>query len=168
MVVMKLRMNNALTRFSIIACFTMLLAGCAQPPSVMMQIHSAHYLNPDVNGGASPVVVTVYQLKSTFNFQQATYDQLSTNSGDVLGTDLIDRSTIEVRPDSDQSVKQPLSPNTQFLGIVAAYRNIGAAAWRQTVPVTNTTDEETVVNLDLESQALTATVTNTKNTRYSL
>ncbi len=165
---MKSTVGKQMTRFGIIACLGILLAGCAQPPSALMEIHSAHYLNPDVDGNASPVVVTVYQLKSTFNFQQATYDQLSTNSGDVLGADLIDRSTIEVRPDSDDSVRQTLSPNTQFLGIVAAYRNIGGATWRQTVPVTNAPNEETVITLDLESEALTATVNGTENTRYSL
>ena len=112
-------------------------------------------------GNASPVVVTIYQLKTPYTFKQATYQALASNSSKVLGTDLIDKNVIEVRPNSHRAIYQPLSPNTQYLGIVAAYRNIDQSKWRTIIKVVNEKGKRSVINLDLESQALTATATHT-------
>ena len=138
------------------------LGGCSSAPVAEFNIHSAHYLNPDADGNAAPVVVSVYQLKERYNFDQANYQDLSTNSGGVLGADLIDRNTIEVRPDSSETVEQSISPGAQYLGIVAQYRNIGVSTWRRTVPITNEPNKKTLINLDLESQVLDAKTVETK------
>lgn len=137
-----------------------MLSGCAlfgpNVPHANIRMQSAKYLNPDINGTPSPIVVTIYELKNQFSFTQASYDALATNSASVLGSDLIDQQTIEVRPNSYQSVTQTLSPNTKYLGIVAAYRNIDQSTWHTTVPVNANTSSMTI-NLSLESQGLTVT-----------
>jgi type VI secretion system protein VasD len=139
---------------------TTLLTGCAifgpSVPHASIDIQSAKYLNPDINGNPSPIVVTIYELKNQFAFKQASYDALATNSSSILGGDLIDQQTIEVRPDTVMSVSQPLSPNTQYLGIVAAYRNIDQATWRTTVAVPSTANSFDI-RLSLESQGLSVT-----------
>lgn len=160
---MKHAYHHTIRNVALLSCAALLLAGCGliRPagPSARVNIQSAQYLNPDMYGNASPVVVTIYQLKTPYTFKQATYQALAANSSKVLGTDLIDKNVIEVRPNSHQTVYQPLSPNTQYLGIVAAYRNIDQSKWRTTVKVVNEKGKSTVINLDLESQALTATAT---------
>ena len=114
------------------------------------------YLNPDVNGRASPLVVTIYQLKNAYNFKQADYESLSNNSAKALGGDLIDQSSVEIRPGSKNSTNLTLSPNANYLGIMAAYRNINNGVWHEVVQLADGEGSHTKVQLDLESQGFTA------------
>ena len=138
------------------------LTGCtmlkASAPSANLTIQSAKYLNPDLSGNPAPVVVTLYQLKTPYKFKQATFQTLAQNSGKTLGTDLIDKDTIEVRPGANMSVSQQISPNAEYLGIVAEYRDIDKATWKKTIKVVNKPNKETVIHLDLESEALAVSV----------
>ncbi len=113
------------------------------------------YLNPDVNGRPSPVVVTLYQLKNAYNFRQADYESLSDNSAKALGGDLIDQSSIEIRPGDKNKTNLTLSPNTNYLGIMAAYRNINNGVWHKTVKLIDGVGSHTKVQINLESQGLT-------------
>lgn len=141
---------------------TLGLTGCQflkpSGPYAQLNVHSAEFLNPNIHNEASPVVLTIYQLKSPFQFKQATYQALAENSAKVLGSNLIDENVIEIRPNSNKSVSQTLSPNTQYLGIVAAYRQVNQSQWKSVVKVANTKGKATQVNIDLESEALTTSV----------
>ena len=134
--------------------FSFLLSACGLTggnQTANLQVKSAHYLNPDINGRASPVVVTVYQLKTPFAFQQASYDALASNSGKILGSDLLDMDTFEIRPSTNKELSVTLTPNTEYLGIIAAYRNINqAVSWHKAVKVSPGSS----INIDLESQSM--------------
>lgn len=140
---------------------TWLLSACAlfgpNAPHAYIKVQSAKYLNPDINGNPSPIVLTIYELKNAFKFNQASYDALINNSAAVLGSDLIDQQTVEIRPGSYQTVIQIFSPNTHYLGLVAAYRNIGQAAWHKCIPV-SADAQSTTIHLSLESQGLNVTL----------
>jgi type VI secretion system protein VasD len=136
------------------------LTSCAmfnrQGQYAQVRMQAAQYLNPDVTGNPSPLVVTIYQLKKPFSFQQASYSALAQNSASVLGNDLVDKKVVEIRPGDHENVNQVLAQNTKYLGIVAAYRNIDQAMWRKVIKVPTT--KNSVVNLNLESQGLTASL----------
>ena len=127
-------------------------------PYAEVHMKSAHYLNPDINGRPSPVVVTIYQLKSSYAFQQADYNTLSRNSAQVLGGDLLDKTTVEVRPNDTKKIKVTLSPNAKYLGIVAAYRNVNNGKWHSIIKLTDSAHHHTNVMLNLESQGFTSSM----------
>lgn len=112
------------------------------------------YLNPDVNGRASPLVVTFYQLKNAYSFKQADYEALANNSAKALGRDLIDQSSIEIRPGSKTTIQLALPLNTNYLGIMAAYRNINNGVWHRVIKIDDSIGSHTKVQLDLESQGI--------------
>lgn len=116
-----------------------------------INIQSAQYLNPNVNGIAAPVVVLLYQLKSPYNFNNADYGSLSMSSLVVLGQDLIDKETLEIRPGEKKSIQFTLLPGTQYVGIVAGYRTINTAKWRAIIPIANKSKK---VTLNLNSSGL--------------
>ena len=144
-------------QYKIFYSFALLLTltGCSifpsSTPTVKINVRSAQYLNPDINGRPSPVVVTIYQLKKPFAFKQANYIALANNSGQILGNALIDKHIVEIRPSSYKVINQPLSANTRYLGIVAAYRKINQTKWHAIVKITT---RHTTVNVNLESQGL--------------
>jgi type VI secretion system protein VasD len=173
-----MRLNDYLINFKaldtkaiskkIITAFTLILflslTGCAifenKGPSAHVNISSAEYLNPNINGQAAPIVVTIYQLKSPYIFNQANYHELADNSAKVLANDLIDKTTIEVRPNECKSISIPLSPNTQDIGIMAAYRDIENSTWHTTEEIDGQKKGKTKIYIALESRALTATSSN--------
>lgn len=161
---------NAVKWYLTVVVFSTLLStvgGCAlfngDGPQATVHVRSAHYLNPDIYGRASPVVLTIYQLKSQYDFQQANYNALTINSGKTLGNDLIDKNTFEIRPNDQINVDFPLSPNAQYLGIVAGYRNINQAVWHKIVKIEQRKNMHPVLNLDLQSQGFTLNVGYTHN-----
>lgn len=133
-------------------------SGCAlfsSTPHANITLQSARYLNPDINGRASPVVITFYQLKNDYTFKQADSTSLMANSAQILGNDLIDKNTIEVRPNSTQTIKQDLDPAAQYLGIVAAYRNSTTESWHKVLKLDTKHGKRADITISLQSQGFT-------------
>jgi type VI secretion system protein VasD len=128
------------------------LVACS--PTATFNINSANYLNPDINGEASPVIVTIYQLKTGYNFAQADYQSLTNNAAQVLGDAIIDKSSFPIRRGNGLSVEQKVYPNTNYIGIVAAYRDPNSVSWHKVVKLKKTGGSITVT-LNLESEGLT-------------
>ena len=134
--------------FSIIS---FILTGCAS--SVKISGSSAQYLNPDVDGQASPIVITVYQLQNDYGFQQADYTSLINNPAAVLSSDLLEKSSFEVQPGDDFDFKQKTYPNTRFIGIVAGFRDPNSVSWHKAVPLEKPGDRISI-DLTLESAGI--------------
>lgn len=138
------------------------LMGCTPSTNVaVMQIESANYLNPDINGRASPVVVTFYQLTAPFRFRQASYNAITDNSARVLGRDLLDKQSLEIRPGSQKILHLQLDSQVRYLGIVAAYRNMNQANWHQLIKI-NPKMGNPKIKITLDSQSVDAKLLKTE------
>jgi type VI secretion system protein VasD len=92
-------------------------------------------LNPDEAMRATSVAVRVYQLKDRKLFDQASYDDLLKNDKTVLAQDLQASIATVVNPGASVSVSQPMQADTEYVGIVAFYRDPEATnGWRRIVP----------------------------------
>ncbi len=133
------------------------LAGCQHDGNIRTRFNfsAASYLNPDIDGTPSPVVVNLYELKSPAEFKQASYSELSNNPANVLGNNLIDRQTIEVRPGDVKDITQYVTPETRYIGIIAAYRNIDTAEWKKVIDIPDGSSKVGIA-VNLQSQNLTA------------
>lgn len=112
------------------------LTGCAwnhYHANLHVNTQAVSYLNPDIKGRASPLLINIYQLKAAQPFTSLNYDQLASNSGKYLDNTLLDKQPIEVRPDSNEATQINLSEEAKYIGIVASYRNINHATWRQII-----------------------------------
>lgn len=132
-----------------------IIACASSPPGASLTLQAAKYLNPDINGQASPVVVTLYQLKSPFGFDNADYDSLAGNSAHVLGSSLIDKQTTEIRPGQITGVNLALTQGTEYIGIVAAYRDIDQTRWHTVVKLP-TGNRKIKLFINLESAGISA------------
>jgi type VI secretion system protein VasD len=137
------------------------LSGCAlisNNATAKLHISAAHYLNPDINGQAAPLVITIYQLKSSYRFKQANYNELSTQDTEILGADLIDKNSMAIRPGEQQNIKQIISPGTGYLGVVAAYRHMNPSHWHDSIAIDNQPGKTTSIHITLEAQTLTVKI----------
>jgi type VI secretion system protein VasD len=146
------RAFKSLVFFSVI----LLVACSAKPPQMTTTLRSVSFLNPNIYNQASPVVVTVYQLKAPNVFQQANFFALNNNDYKVLGADLLDKREIEIRPQQKQVLHIALSSSTNYIGVIAAFRDNDVAQWRQLAAVKS--GEKIKLNIMLSTQRVEMSV----------
>lgn len=122
---------------------SMALVSCAKPPPpppkpTVLQISLAVDLNanPDARGRASPVVARMLELKSLAAFQSTDFFSLFDHEKDVLGSELVTKEELLLQPGENQQFTRELQPETRFVAVLAAYRDIERSRWRASIPIT--------------------------------
>jgi len=139
------------------------LAGCstvekinpfAGPAKLKGEMSAGAQLNPDARKRASPVVVRVFELKASAQFESADFVSLFEREAQALGPDLVAREEFVMRPGEKRTLDKKLSPDTKFIGVMVAFRELERARWRAVIPVAiNRTNEVTISLDDIAVQA---------------
>jgi len=101
-------------------------------------------------------VVRVYELKSVSAFNNADFFSLFDKDSETLGGDLVGREEYDMRPDETRPYRRQLQPETKFVGVVAAFRDLEKSQWRQAVAVPS--KRRVDLTIGIEAQAVTMTV----------
>jgi type VI secretion system protein VasD len=113
-------------------------------------------LNPDDAGRPTSVAVRVYQLKDRKMFDGASYDDLLKNDRTVLAQDLESSMASVLTPGAAASLSQPMQADTNYVAIVAFYRNPGKGdGWKYVIDK-NKLDADKPLKLELVDQLLIA------------
>lgn len=119
-----------------------LLAGCASVKRAVLPEHrlianiqTGKQLNPNERGRPSPLSVLFFQLKEQENFDNAEFFDLYDKGKETLGDDFIAVSKVNLMPNITSRLTLKLKPDVQYIGVVAAYRNMQGVVWRKVVPV---------------------------------
>jgi type VI secretion system protein VasD len=136
----------------------MLVAGCgaARPPLLRGTIKTDLVTNPDLRGRPSPVVVRVYELKSVTAFNSADFFSLFEKEQEALGGELIGREEFQLRPGETRPYQRQLQPDTKFIGVVAAFRDLENSRWRHTASVP--AKREPAVTIGVEGTAVSVAI----------
>jgi type VI secretion system protein VasD len=120
----------------------LLLSGCSSspplppekaevPPTVVnTKITVSGQVNPDIDNRASPIVVRMFDLKSLGTFNESDFYGLFDNYESVLGSDLLGSEQFHLNPGVYHTLKHSTAPGTQYIALIAAYRDLNQAAWR--------------------------------------
>jgi len=121
----------------LLACFTtMATPGCGSSPTRLdATVIAAPDVNKDSSGRALPVVVRVYELKTTGSFQSADFFSLYDQESATLGGDLLAREEVNLRPGEQHRIERATAEDAQYIGVIGASRDIDAATWRATRPL---------------------------------
>ena len=114
------------------------LAACGMPSTIHVEASAAADLNPGPGGTAFPAQVRLYLLRAPEKFDNADYFQLADHEATVLGSDLVSRTEVILHPQETQTVNLPTKPDSNYLGVAVAFRNINTATWRAVTPVRGT------------------------------
>ena len=127
---------RGLVRCLVILAGLMVVAACSSSPPLMRgSIKVDKRANPDANGRPSPVVVRVYELKTLTAFNNADFFALFEKEAETLGGDLVGREEFQLDPGETRPYQRQLQPDTRFIGVAAAFRDLEHARWRQAAPV---------------------------------
>jgi len=124
-----------------------------KPNKARMTFVAQPIVNPDVKGRPSPIVVRVYQLKNNDKYAGADFFALFDDDQKVLGADMVGRDEVELIPGESREVQFAVSPDTKFVGVLAAYRDIRNSQWR----VVQAAPKKGLLNL-VKKDAITITV----------
>jgi type VI secretion system protein VasD len=115
------------------------LLGCAggppKPAQVAGTIQASPQVNPSASKRPSPLLVRVYELKSAAAFNAADFMSLYQGDQGALGGDLLGKEEFVLAPGESKTFAKTLAPDTRFLGVLAAYRDLEHARWRGIVPI---------------------------------
>ncbi len=127
------------------------LSGCAMlgggKTTLDAKVVASAEVNPDSRKRPSPVVVRVFELKAPTLFEQADFVSLFEKDQAVLGAEMVSREEFVLRPGETRPLAKPLSPDTKFIGVMVAYRELERARWRAVVPVAP--GKKNVIAIDL-------------------
>jgi type VI secretion system protein VasD len=131
------------------------LVGCSSPPpkppqpvNVKLTLAASPDVNPDGQNRPSPIVVRIYQLKDDTGFKDADYFALYDKEAATLAAALVSRVEFELAPGEKRTADYAVSPDTRYIGVAAAYRDIRNAQWR----AQSGTTEKGVADLIKKSQ----------------
>jgi type VI secretion system protein VasD len=145
-----LRLMPSLWRCSVAALLGLALSACAsrppppkpeppppppKPTIVWASLETQKDVNPDSRGRSSPVVIKFFELKSLAAFNSADFFSIFERDRETLGAELIAREEFQLMPEQKQRFERQLQPETNYIGVVAAFRELERAQWRAAVPV---------------------------------
>jgi len=125
------------------------IAGCASKPvvtPVSLTLVAGADANPDARGRASPLTVRVYALKSPGPFEGADFFSLFEKDQATLGAELVQREEMLLRPGETKKLDLTLPADAKSIAVMAAFRDLDRARWREVVPVTTGKPQTLTVN----------------------
>jgi type VI secretion system protein VasD len=131
--------HSRFTLHALIAMTALLLAGCStlSPYSHLTKLNlrltASDQLNPDLTGRPSPIVVRLYELKHAVAFENADFFSLYERPREALAPDMVATEELELRPGETVELKLSVEKTSRYVGVVAAYRDLSRAAWRETL-----------------------------------
>jgi type VI secretion system protein VasD len=127
-------MTRTLRTLVLISAGVASLAGCGssppKPQAMKLSVAMSADVNPDTQNRPSPIVVRVYQLKDDAAFKDADFFALYDKEQATLAAALVSREEFELAPGEHHDADYKVSPDTHFIAVTAAYRDIRNAAWR--------------------------------------
>lgn len=130
-------MKNIFLAIRLLAALSVIaLAGCSTP-GVDFNISSTANLNMEQSGRPLPVVVRLYQLSDSKNFENASFSDMWKNDIATLGDSALTRQEVIVAPGSTKTVELPKNDLTKYIGVVALFHHPERDKWRAMVPISN-------------------------------
>ncbi len=144
--------SSFVTHCLLAALCAVLISGCSSlsPYSdltkVDLSLQGSERLNPDINDRPSPIVLQLIELKNPVAFEHADFFSLYQRPREVLAPDLVAIEELELRPGEERTYKLAADPESRYLAVLAAYRDLPQAQWRIVVPL-QSEDRNTVALL---------------------
>jgi len=124
------RAATAAVALALMAC-----ASAPKPAQLAATLQASERVNPSTSQRPSPLLVRVYELKTAAAFNSADFMSLYQRDKAELGADLLGKEEFMLAPGETKKFAKTLAPDTRFLGVVAAFRDVEHARWRSIVAV---------------------------------
>ena len=128
-------------RAALLLGLALLAASCSAPAPkpvvtpVSINLVASSDANPDARGRASPLTVRVYVLKAPGPFEGADFFSLYDKDQATLGAEMVKREELLLKPGESRKLEFTLEPDAKNIAVLAAYRDLERARWRDVKPL---------------------------------
>lgn len=157
---MRIKQQNLLRAF-VGSLLVMSLVSCAslgfgpKPTRLEVSMEASPNLNPNSEGRPSPIVMRFYELSSADAFETSDFFTLYDNEMPTLGKFILFREEMTINPGQLKTFKREAKPETRYIGVIAAYRDLDNARWRGILEVKP--HEKTKIMIHLGSLSVSVT-----------
>ncbi|MCP1835399.1 type VI secretion system protein VasD [Bradyrhizobium sp. USDA 4532] len=124
----------------------------AKTTPIKFVIEADEFVNPNARGKPSPVVVRIYELRSTTTFTHAQFFELFDDDTKRLGPDLVAKREVELAPGDKMDFERDTPIETRNIGVIAGFRAGNDAQWRSTAEIKP--DRDNRISVKLTAQAV--------------
>lgn len=130
------------------------------PTIVHLKMETAKNSNATTDGTGAPLVARYYELKSSNAFTNADFFAMYDQDKSILGGDIVFREELELIPGTSREIKLKPKPESRFIGVFGAFRDLETAQWRavEKIPPNKTTE----MNILFTKNAVTIKATEEK------
>jgi len=107
----------------------LLLSACSST-DVRLNLSASADLNSNNTSEPLPVIVRVYQLSDVTTFRNASFDQLWKADELVLGSALVNKKELTVKPNAKLDYEFVQADGAEYIAMFAMFRNIEKENWR--------------------------------------
>ena len=153
--------GTQIVRRAACALATLLIVACGgapkiKPTEITGVVQAAANVNPSVSNRPSPLLLRVYELKSASAFNNADFVSLYQRDQAELGAEMVSRDEIVLNPGDSRPLIKTAAPETRYIGVLAAFRDLDRAKWRSVVEVRPGEKQRIVISA--EELSVTASV----------
>lgn len=127
-----------------------------KPGALVINMAASAGINPTASNRPSPVMVRLYELKASAQFEAADFLSLFDKDQATLGADIVTRDEFVLAPGEKKAITKALVADTKFIGVLAAFRDLERARWRAVAAVLPNKNNVIAINLDGISVLTTA------------
>lgn len=115
-----------------------------------LSLTGSDQLNPDINGRPSPIVLRLIELKHPVAFENADFFSLYQRAKEVLAPDWVTFEELELRPGEKRQLKLSVQPDSRYVGVFAAYRDLPESSWRYVIGLQPEALNQAALQLDAQ------------------
>lgn len=134
---------------ALLGVFTLAACASLEPKKTPVKffVQADQSINPDAQGNPFPIVLRIYELKQSSQFSQLAFFDLLDTDASKLGSDLVAKREIEMKPGDKQSFDRDTPLDTRYIGVIAGFRNLENAQWRAVAEITPDHGNEIVIKV---------------------
>ena len=110
--------------------------GAAGPRrNLQLLVQAQRSLNTDARNASASLAMRVYVLRDASGFEAASFDSLYDNDEVTLGSSVLARQVLHLRPGEARELALELSGDARAVAVFGAFREIEQSQWRAVLPL---------------------------------
>ncbi|MDA7746080.1 type VI secretion system lipoprotein TssJ [Psychromonas sp.] len=142
--------KTKLIKLLFVSAFIVLLSGCSTANTKVgslldldtdfaLTFIADSDVNPDDSNVPSPVIIRMYELKSTKLFENANFIDLYERDSEVLGKSMITKQSLKaLQPNNTNTSEFVLSKEAQYIGLYVEFLQYENAKYKVIIPIAQT------------------------------
>lgn len=103
--------------------------------NLQLQVRAQRSLNTDARNASASLALRIYVLRDASAFEMASFDSLYDDDAATLGSNVLVRESLHLRPGDARDLTLELSGEARAVAVFGAFRELEHSQWRAVLPV---------------------------------